>query len=110
MVECPNDDYLVYDHSGTDVFMPPECFSGKGVKPKGMDIWGLGVSIYACLVGKLPFDGENRNQIVEKIKNEGFDIPVDCSPELHEVLHKLLTKDPEQRPNITKVLEMARFN
>ena len=56
MVECPSPDYEVYELVGTQAFMPPECFKdGKPYKPKPMDIWAVGVSIYTLMFGKLPF-------------------------------------------------------
>lgn len=56
VVECPDENFMVNDDAGTLAFQPPECFNqGRSYKPKPVDIWSLGVSIYCMMFGKLPF-------------------------------------------------------
>ena len=103
VIEIPNENYTVSDKAGTVAFMPPECFNHTKYKPKPMDIWALGVSIYCCFFGKLPFVGDTENEMVENIRNLEVKIPEECSDDLRQALISLLTKDPENRPSISEV-------
>jgi len=89
--------------------MPPECFQHTSYKPKPMDIWALGVSIYCCVFGKLPFPGETENDMIESIRNQEVKIPEECEDDLKQALITLLTKDPANRPTISQVQEMPWF-
>lgn len=94
VVEIMNENFTANDKAGTLAFMPPECFGHQSYKPKPMDIWALGVSIYCCLFGKLPFEGANENEMKENIKNQEVEIPEECPPDLSLALISLLNKDP----------------
>lgn len=84
------------DYVGTPAFRPPECWGGAAYRPKPVDIWSLGISIYCLVYEKLPYE---TNNIEEEIKKE-FNIPFG-SEELRQVLKATLEKDPELRATIT---------
>ena len=50
--------------------MAPEAIDGNYVY--GCDIWSTACVLYMLLVGKLPFTGNNRNEVFEKIKSGRF--------------------------------------
>lgn len=76
-----------------------------------MDVWALGVSIYAVIFGRIPF--ADRNEI--KDKEPDFDLSVPSthdsdkgdkiSPECKACMAALLTKDPANRPSVTQAIE-----
>jgi serine/threonine protein kinase len=56
---------------GTPQYMAPEQFDRYGVISEAADIWGLAVTMYQCLTGKLPFSEKRtpRREIQKAIEN-----------------------------------------
>lgn len=88
---------------GSPEYMAPEQASGGEVGPAA-DIYSLGVVLYECLTGRLPFDAQTTAEVLRKHILEGppamtpeeGDLPV---PEaLQEVVLRCLEKDPAARP------------
>lgn len=86
---------------GTADYMAPEQATG-GQPTQRTDLYSLGSLLYACLVGRPPFGGRNLTQVVYGLKHETpapLDLVLpDVPPELAELVHELLEKNPEDRP------------
>ncbi len=51
--------------SGTLSYMPPEVLSGLNLDAgPAIDVWALGVMLYAMVYGKMPFPGETEDEII----------------------------------------------
>lgn len=79
--------------SGTPFYLAPEAIS-KNASPAS-DIWSLGIIMYICLAGKLPFSGENTKHIINEITNKDLKIEDDAnlehvSDEAKNLLAKML--------------------
>lgn len=63
------------------------------------DLWSVGVILYEILVGRTPFHSTSVKDLVQKLKNERIRIPstVKMSPECHDLLVRLLQRNPNQR-------------
>lgn len=88
---------------GTYYFMAPELFGNKkGVEGKPIDIWALGVSFYCFVYLKVPFLGDNLNEMIGYItgKEVEFGKERDISDNLKDCLMKMMEKDPKKRINI----------
>jgi len=117
-IRIPKDDpeFKVSDTAGTPVFLAPEA-NGAAFKPLPLDVWALGISIYALVFGRLPFHGSSLHELKENIETKEplYDLPVafsdekDSAPEISEgllaLLSSLLTKDPAKRPTIAEAIE-----
>jgi len=96
-------DALLTNTAGTPAFTAPECLSIKqGDSPysgKAADIWSLGVTLYCLIFGNLPFHDDNIVVIYNKIRTQKLQIPTssETSPELIDLLEKMLVKDPHDR-------------
>jgi serine/threonine protein kinase len=90
------------DLVGTPLYMSPEQIQGDLSAMGPMcDLWGLGVSFYLFLTGKLPFNGKTVEEVAKKVRDIDPPEPHHVKPEVPEELSKmcmtLLEKDPEKR-------------
>ncbi len=97
---------------GTVTYMSPERLSGERYS-FASDIWGLGISLYECATGTLPFVKDNGAPAVGfwevmtiiKNKNPPKLLPTDgYSVELCDFIDCCLWKEPRQRATCTDLL------
>jgi serine/threonine-protein kinase len=97
---------------GSPAHMAPEQIEGGEVSARS-DVFGLGVLLYECLVGKLPFDGKNPAQVLRRVL-EGSFTPVErarptVGAELGAVVDRALAKDaPDRFASALEVAEALR--
>ncbi|XP_040038488.1 hormonally up-regulated neu tumor-associated kinase homolog A [Gasterosteus aculeatus] len=91
---------------GSPAYAAPELLSRKKYGPK-VDVWSIGVNMYAMLTGTLPFTVEPfslralHQKMVDKEMNP---LPPSLSTAAICLLKKLLEPDPNKRPNIHQVM------
>eukprot|EP00240_Pyramimonas_obovata_P016030 CAMPEP_0118942696 /NCGR_PEP_ID=MMETSP1169-20130426/36654_1 /TAXON_ID=36882 /ORGANISM="Pyramimonas obovata, Strain CCMP722" /LENGTH=283 /DNA_ID=CAMNT_0006887753 /DNA_START=73 /DNA_END=921 /DNA_ORIENTATION=- len=92
---------------GTPYYMSPEIMESKPYDFKS-DLWALGCVLYEMTSLKHAFDAQDMNGLVMKIlRGKYVPTPLHYSPELRQVIAKLLSKVPEQRPTVDQLLDMA---
>ncbi len=86
---------------GTAEYMAPEQATGRPVDHR-VDLYALGLVMYAMLTGAPPFRGTQLTEVIDKQRRE---IPPritslvpDVPAELDELIARLLSKEPAQRP------------
>ncbi|PNH11471.1 Serine/threonine-protein kinase ULK4 [Tetrabaena socialis] len=82
---------------GTPCYMAPELFSEGATHSTASDLWAIGCVLYECSMGRPPFMNSSFNQLVHEIlNNEPQPIP-GASPEYHDVISRMLDKNPATR-------------
>ena len=67
---------------GTPLYMSPEQARGDEDLDHRIDIYALGVILYECLTGEVPFRGTNYNGIIAQVANQDATPPRTLRPEL----------------------------
>ena len=99
------------NYVGSSYYMAPEILNRN--YDEKCDIWSCGVIMYILLSGKPPFDGNDDNEILDKIKIGKYNL--NCSPfnnlsnECIDLIQKLLTYDPKKRISGNEALEHKWF-
>src|SRR6185369_15815647 len=87
---------------GTPGYLPPESLRG-GMHGKPGDLFSLGVVLYMCLTGAMPFRGTEvgdilRNTLFGQVRPLGRQV-TDIPPELESLVEHLLEREVERRPS-----------
>jgi eukaryotic-like serine/threonine-protein kinase len=93
---------------GSPAHMAPEQIEGGDVSARS-DVFGLGVLLYECMVGKLPFDGKNPAQVLRRVLEGAFTPSERARPTigagLGAVVDRALAKEAKDR--YASTLEVA---
>ncbi len=87
---------------GTPEYMSPEQASGKALDHR-VDIYAMGVIMFECLAGRVPFVGDTfmgiltKHLFEEPARIKDINPNTDVSPELETVIRKAMAKEASQR-------------
>ena len=99
------------DACGSIHYAAPELFMHASYS-YGVDMWALGVCIYATLTGNFPFFGRDNEEVLQMIVESNLphlELALNCSMECIQVLRNLIEKDPAQRWTAEQLLQSEWF-
>ncbi|XP_065586473.1 hormonally up-regulated neu tumor-associated kinase-like [Cyrtonyx montezumae] len=103
---------LLHTQCGSPAYAAPELLAHRKYGPK-VDVWSIGVSMFAMLTGTLPFTVEpfNIKQLHQKmVIGEISPIPPDISPGAVQFMQSLLEPDPVKRPGVKEAMKDKWLN
>ncbi|MEM7198692.1 MAG: serine/threonine-protein kinase [Planctomycetota bacterium] len=80
---------------GTPYYMAPEMLQRRG--DARSDVYSLGVILYECLVGDVPFRGDSEWEVLRKHESQPVEFPDHVAAAERRAIERCLAKDPEQR-------------
>jgi RAC serine/threonine-protein kinase len=95
---------------GTPQYIAPEILRMTSYT-NAIDWWGVGVVMYECLVGRLPFaDSKSQDALFQKILYHEPTYPSYLSPASIDLIKRFLKKEPTERigSGIEDVMEVER--
>ena len=99
------------DVLGTPVYMAPEQFRDAKHVDNRADIWGLGVILYECLTGRVPFRGPRFEDLERAIQSGVAPRPRTFRPDIprpiEEACMKALARAPKDRHRTATALAEA---
>ncbi|KAI9143303.1 kinase-like domain-containing protein, partial [Paraphysoderma sedebokerense] len=95
---------------GSPFYAAPEMILGKKYEGPEVDMWSLGVILFALLCGHLPFDDENIKELYKKISSGTYTVPSYLSPDARHLIQRLITVDPKKRATLDEVMNHPWVN
>jgi len=97
---------------GTLAYVAPEVLTMQGYT-QAVDLWSVGIIAYLLLAGTLPFDVEDKRDVIEQILHGQLRFTASCwqdiSHEAIELITGLLQKQPKDRFTMSQALKHQWF-
>jgi len=91
-------------HCGSPHYSPPEIIQEKPYVGPEVDMWALGVLLYAMITGCLPWSGDNIKQQIDNVVVGRYKVPKYVSEECANLIGRMLTVDRKERATIQEVV------
>jgi len=96
---------------GSISYLAPEVFRGTSNAGPPLDVWSLGVILFAVMCGRLPFEGSDlhgtnrprENVIRNRIMRGQYKLDEHFSPALADLITQMLKPDPNERATIPEI-------
>ena len=88
---------------GTPSYMAPEIVMRREYYGFPVDVWSLGVLLYAMLCGCFPFTANSYPNLYKKIAVGQFSMPKSLSQNVRDVLRRMLCVNPPKRITMNQV-------
>eukprot|EP00042_Codosiga_hollandica_P039555 m.332677 g.332677 ORF g.332677 m.332677 type:complete len:945 (+) comp55640_c0_seq2:220-3054(+) len=94
---------------GSPAYTAPELLCGKDYGPE-VDVWSIGVNMYAMLTGRLPFASNNVATLHALILEQKYRVPDSLSRDCKDLIGRLLTVKPKERITLEEVMRHPWMN
>lgn len=100
---------VIKEQCGTPAYLAPEIIVDQGYSGFTVDMWSLGVLLYAMVHGRVPFKAGNMGDLQKLILRGEYDIDRGMSLEVQDFVSKLLELVPHNRLTSKEALEHPWF-
>lgn len=91
-------------YCGSPFYAAPEMIRGQPYCGPEVDVWSLGVILYALLAGRLPFESPVISDLYQEIGRGEYPIPRHFTPGAIQLVGRMLTVDPAKRATMQEIL------
>ncbi len=82
---------------GSPHYAAPELLRHQFYKGSAVDIWSMGVILFAMLAGRLPFDDDDMSVMLAKAKRADYKMPQHLTKEARDLIRRILVDQPTHR-------------
>lgn len=94
----------LYTSCGSPTYAAPELILGKQYLGPEVDVWAMGVLLYALLAGFLPFDDQSIESLYKKILSGKYEEPTFMSQGSRRLIRQMLQVNPKKRITVEELL------
>ncbi|TAQ88187.1 hypothetical protein B7494_g3480 [Chlorociboria aeruginascens] len=102
-------DHKLKTSCGSPHYAAPELIRGSTYRGDKVDIWSMGVVLYATLSGRLPFDVETGvgkdwlTSLLTKIRKGSYEMAPEFSVDAADLIQRILQVNPRDRINLNQI-------
>lgn len=101
---------IVKEQCGTPAYLAPEIIADQGYEPFYVDLWSMGVLLYAMLSATVPFKAKNLPDLHKLVLRGKYEIPQYFSSEATDLIGKMLNPVPQLRISLDDMKKHSWFN
>jgi carbon catabolite-derepressing protein kinase len=94
---------LMMTPCGSPQYAAPEVLSGKGYDGRASDVWSLGVVLFVMATATVPWRSTDHSTLFQEICNGSYRIPAYITPQLRELIQKMMNIKVMERSTIEEV-------
>ncbi len=83
---------------GSPAFMAPEMVIGERLDFR-TDVFSVGILLYRLAVGELPFKGKNPHEVLKRIAEVDYILPIIANPQVGDELSKIIDRAMARNPD-----------
>ena len=84
--------------------MAPEIIIDRGYEGFFVDVWSLGVLLFAMLCGTVPFKAPNLEELHKLILKGKFEFPNELSTDAVAIVRGMIKLEPKERLTLPQIL------
>lgn len=93
----------INEQCGTPAYLAPEIIADRGYEPFYVDIWSMGVLLYAMVCGTVPFKAKTLPDLHKLILRCKYHMPSNLSVEIQDLIRRMLNPIPHQRIPLAEI-------
>eukprot|EP00004_Rigifila_ramosa_P014416 TRINITY_DN3283_c0_g1_i1.p1 TRINITY_DN3283_c0_g1~~TRINITY_DN3283_c0_g1_i1.p1 ORF type:complete len:738 (+),score=131.22 TRINITY_DN3283_c0_g1_i1:4-2217(+) len=94
---------MFHEVCGSLAYASPEMLSGLPYRGFEVDVWSMGVILFAMLAGTLPFEDPDQHRLTQKIRRGKFQLPYTIPTEARDLIKRILVVDIATRATLDEI-------